>query len=55
LIHDLTLVRKKIKWGYMVASYFAPFPLDGEGKDRGIREPIKAINPTFVLPVKGKE
>jgi hypothetical protein len=29
-----------------------PFPLMGKGRDRGAREPIKPITPTFVLPVK---
>jgi hypothetical protein len=28
----------------------SPFPLMGKGRDRGAREPIKAITPTFVLP-----
>jgi hypothetical protein len=27
-----------------------PFPLMGKGRDRGAREPIKPITPTFVLP-----
>jgi hypothetical protein len=27
-----------------------PFPLMGKGRDRGAREPIRPITPTFVLP-----
>ena len=27
-----------------------PFPFMGKGRDRGAREPIKPITPTFVLP-----
>ena len=30
------------------------FPLDGERPDRGAREPIKPITPTFVLPRRGE-
>src|SRR3990172_3535607 len=31
-----------------------PFPLTGKGRDRGAREPIKPITPTFVLPRRGE-
>ena len=31
-----------------------PFPLMGKGRDRGAREPIKPITPTFVLPRQGE-
>jgi hypothetical protein len=31
-----------------------PFPLMGKGRDRGAREPIKTITPTFVLPRQGE-
>ena len=30
------------------------FPLMGKGRDRGAREPIKPITPTFVLPRRGE-
>ena len=30
------------------------FPLDGERRDRGARELIKLITPTFVLPRQGE-
>jgi hypothetical protein len=33
---------------------WTPFPLDGESRDRGAREPIKPITPTFVLPRQGE-
>jgi hypothetical protein len=31
-----------------------PFPLMGKGRDRGAREPIRTITPTFVLPRQGE-
>jgi len=31
-----------------------PFPLTGKGRDRDVREPIKPITPTFVLPRQGE-
>jgi hypothetical protein len=31
-----------------------PFPLMGKGRDRGARELIKLIIPTFVLPRQGE-
>ena len=31
-----------------------PFPLMGKGRDRGAREPIKPITPTFILPRRGE-
>jgi hypothetical protein len=33
----------------------SPFPLMGKGRDRGVSETDKAITPTFVFPVEGKE
>jgi hypothetical protein len=32
----------------------SPFPLMGKGRDKGAREPIKTITPTFVLPRQGE-
>src|SRR5215470_8516677 len=40
-IMSLCPTRKEIK---------TPFPLMGKGRDRGAREPIKPITPTFILP-----
>ena len=31
-----------------------PFPLMGKGRDRGTREPMKSITPTFILPRRGE-
>ena len=31
-----------------------PSPLMGKGRDRGAREPIRLITPTFVLPRQGE-
>ena len=31
-----------------------PFPLMGKGRDRGAREAINPITPTFVLPRQGE-
>jgi hypothetical protein len=33
---------------------WTPFPLMGRGRDRGAREPMKPITPTFVLPRRGE-
>ena len=33
---------------------WTPFPLMGKGRDRGAREPIRSITPTFVLPRQGE-
>ena len=43
------------KWGHIVSILLGPpFPLMGKGWDRGAREPIKPITPTFVLPRRGE-
>ena len=43
------------KWRYIVSILLGPpFPLMGKGRDRGAREPIKPITPTFILPRRGE-
>ena len=43
------------KWRHIVSIMLGPpFPLMGKGRDRGAREPIKPITPTFILPRRGE-
>ena len=43
------------KWRHIVPILLGPpFPLMGKGRDRGSREPIKPITPTFILPRRGE-
>jgi hypothetical protein len=54
VIHDLTSPPENENGNISLHHTWFSFPLDGERQDRGAREPIKAITPTFLLPRQGE-
>ena len=53
--HESTPAGRDMKMeAYLRILVGPPFPLMGKGRDRGAREPIKLITPTFVLPRQGE-